>query len=603
MFNRFLEEHSFFDYSFKSDIFPDVTDRAFWDAFPDDDCTKKAEAALDYRWPVILATDFMAFRLSGDRKIMENPHFDRRNHLTLFALAELKENQGRFLPQIVNGLFAISEETYWGLSAHWPKNTYELGNIQSPTEPYIDLFAAETAEHLAMITAMLKEPLKAFCPEILDRVKYELERRIIAPYLAHRDWGWMGYHKRTGNWNPWILSNLLTVYLLSDVSEHTLHRALKKMFTEIGFYYDSLPADGGCDEGPSYWDRAGASLFEFIYQLKVATDGALDLFADEKLGLIAAYMKKVHMVSDLFVNVADAHAKGHDHSMPLLYLFARETKQKPLMNFSAAVYIDKNGKNSTLSHTSRTVRRLVYNSIALREMATYKISYPLHGALECLPQMELAVLRAGNLTLSAKGGFNSELHNHNDVGSFTLYDKTTPVLVDVGINTYTRFTFQNDTRYTVVPWPQAKNHNIPLVNGVQQPFGYDYRADAFSATADEVKISFAGAYPAEAGVDALTRTLTLDENGMTCTDRFTFTDNAKSHVTEVLMSVLPVEMKENTVIIGNRYRISASVGRFSAEYLPFNDANLESDWKSEGVTRITLDVEGASEVRMTVEML
>ena len=149
MFKKFLSERLLSEYTFRDDLFPTVEDRDFWENFPNDTCIAEAEAALDYAWPVIKATDFMAYKQTGDRVIMENPHFDRRNHLVLFALAELKENKGRFLPQITNGLFAICEETFWGLSAHMPHHTYTLEDIPMPNENYIDLFAAETAEKLA----------------------------------------------------------------------------------------------------------------------------------------------------------------------------------------------------------------------------------------------------------------------------------------------------------------------------------------------------------------------------------------------------------------------------------------------------------------------
>ncbi|MBQ8344849.1 MAG: heparinase II/III family protein [Clostridia bacterium] len=602
MFQQFLKEAVFSDYVFRSDFFPDISDRSFWNGFQNETCVSIAEAELEYGWPVIKATDFMEFKKSGNRKIMETIHFDRRNHLVLFALAELKENKGRFLPQIVNGLFTTCEETFWGLSAHWPDKHHELGNIHRPDEPYIDLFAAETAEHLAMIITLIGKPLADFCPEILDRVEYELERRIQAPYLLHRGWGWIGYsHKRPNNWNPWILSNLLTVFLLTEKNERRLHRALTKMFTEIQFYYDALPADGGCDEGPGYWSRAGASLFEFLYQLKQATDGALNLFDDQKLGRIAAYLKKVHVAADYFVNVADAHAKGCADMMPMLFGFAEETGQENLMNFSAAVYQERTSTADPLSYTHRTLRRLVYHSQFLRKMQDHSVTYPLHGALECLPDMELAVLRKGDMILSAKGGFNQESHNHNDVGSISLYDRATPVLVDVGISTYTRFTFQNDTRYTMIPWTQSCNHNLPLVNGQGQPYGKEFGADRFEATEETIEISFAGAYPPEAGVDRLIRTVTLDENRMDCTDRFFFADQSSRKVTEVLMSVLPVRVDGNTAILGERYRLRADCGSIHTEFMPFEDANLQSDWKCDGVTRITFSAEDAECITITVE--
>ena len=601
MFRKFLAAHSFSEYRFGKDLFPTLGDRVFWEHFQNDTCVHDAEAALDYRWPVILATDFMAFKENADRRIMERPHFDRRDHLVLFTLAELKENKGRFLPQIVNGLFAICEESYWGLSAHWYA---EVGNIPTPAEPYIDLFAAETAEHLSMICHLLEKPLAAFCPEILDRVSCELERRIKVPYLTHSDYIWMGQvKKRVNNWNPWILSNLLTVFLLTEQDPCRLHQALEKMFTELQCYYDGIPGDGGCDEGPDYWGQAGGSLFEFICQLKEATGGELDLFGDKKLGRIAAYLKKVHITDDLFCNVADAHAEGKSDMMPLLFAFARETKQEDLADFAAAVYAANGERGEGLHHTIRTLRRLIYQSRVLHEMATYASTHPLHGAVEYLPDLQIAALRAGTLTLHAKGGHNREHHNHNDVGSFTLYDGSTPLLVDVGINTYTGLHFNRETRYVAIPWVRSPYHNLPIVNGQEQQYGSEFRGDAFAVREGEITVSFAGAYLPEAGLEKLTRTLLLTENGLCLTDAFSFADGANRAVTEVLMSVLPVDAEADRVILGQRYGLRAEGGRIRTEFIPFTDPLLERDWGCTGVTRILLDFENTEKVCIEVTKL
>ena len=601
MFQRFLAEHRLSEYTFCPDFLPTVEDRAFWEAFPNESCVKEAEAALDFDWPVIKATDFMAFKANGNRKVMENPHFARRAHLILFALAELKENKGRFLPQVVNGLLAICEETFWGLSAHWPFQA-ALGNFQSPTEPYIDLFAAETAEHVAAITTLLRKPLDAFCPEILDRAEYELERRIKAPYLFHRDWWWMGYGtKRPNNWNPWILSNLTTVFLLTERNERRLHRALTKILTESQVYYDGMPEVGGCDEGCSYWGHAGASLFELLFQLKEATGGALDLFDDAKLGRIAAYMKRVHVVSDRFINVGDSHATGKAGMMPLLYGFARETKQSELMNFSVSVWRAGNAKDDVVSPKQNNLRRIIFLGRLMAEMERATVTEPIHGALELLPDLQLATLREGAWCCSVKGGHNRESHNHNDVGSLALYHGVTPVLVDVGINTYTRFTFTTETRYTMIPWTQSAYHNLPLCNGEGQAFGREYQADGFEAREGSVAVSFAGAYAPEAGITRLTREVALTEGGMTCTDRFVFANAEKTKVTETLMTTLPVCVEGKEALLGDTYRLYADRGEARAEFIPFEDETLERDWGVAGVTRILIETEGDEEITLTVE--
>lgn len=601
MFNTFLKNHSFSDYNFSCDFFPTVNDRDFWIAFQNDTVVKYAEDNLDYGWPVVKATDFMEFKKSGDRVVMQTPHYSRRDHLVAFALAELKENEGRFLPQIVNGLFAICEETYWGVSAHRVYDG-EFPNIPTPSEPYIDLFAAETAEHLTMICHLLHDPLASFCPEILDRVELEVEQRIKTPYFLHRhDYWWMGYAPSVpNNWNPWILSNVLTVFLLTEKNERRLHRALEKLFTEIQHYYDALPSDGGCDEGSSYWDRAGASLFEFVYLLKQSTGGALDLFDDEKLCLAASYLKKVHVAGDIFANVADSHAKGKAYLCPLLYGFARETKQTDIMNFSAQTYREYGNIAESLSHTVRTVRRLIYSSEFISEMLEYPVSDGLHEALECLPDVQLAVLRAGELSLVMKGGHNAESHNHNDVGSISLYDGKTPVLADIGINTYTRFTFDPKYRYKVIPWTRSPYHNLPIVNGTEQLFGKEHRADFFDAKEGGGCVSFAAAYPEESGLDSLMRVVSVSEDCVLFLDSFTFREDSPREVTEVLMSVLPVIIKDNAAIIDSKYIVTCEGATFSAETVPFEDASLESDWSTGSATRILMTVSDAKDVTVVI---
>ena len=45
----------------------------------------------------------------------------------------------------------------------------------------------------------------------------------------------------------------------------------------------------------------------------------------------------------------------------------------------------------------------------------------------------------------AKGGFNAESHNHNDVGSCVMYFDGKPCLIDLGREEYTAKTFSSKT--------------------------------------------------------------------------------------------------------------------------------------------------------------
>jgi len=116
------------------------------------------------------------------------------------------------------------------------------------------------------------------------------------------------------------------------------------------------------------------------------------------------------------------------------------------------------------------------------------------------------------LYLAAKGGHNAESHNHNDVGSFIVYADGEPVLIDVGVETYTAKTF-SDRRYEI--WTmQSAFHNLPTVGGVMQKDGRDFRARDVRYEADaaraELALDIGGAYPPEAGIASWRRRLVLE---------------------------------------------------------------------------------------------
>ena len=596
MFKTIIKNTDLSTLDFSGRLFPDVNDRAFWDAHYDEVIIAEAEKHMEYDWPIIKATDYMEFKKTGDRMIMEDIHFARRRALVCLSLGELMENKGRFLPQITNGIFTICEESYWGVSAHW---FGAPGNIQSPEYPYIDLFAGETAENLAFISVLLRDPLLAFCPEIIDRIDYEMERRIFVPYLTHRDFWWMGYFKKVNNWNPWILSNVLSAFLLLERNPLRLRKAIEKILTEVTHYYDCMPADGGCDEGPGYWIRAGASLFEVLYQLKVATGGKLDLFVDEKVRNIGSYITKVYVGNGKVANFGDG--SQNLSSITMIYAYGKETNQPQMCALAAeAVKLKKKVSHIRLSVDTICIRRSLLDLSLRQEILNTDTPFS-PPALYYLPNLQVATLRNNGFVLGAKGGNNGEFHNHNDVGNFILYDNGTPVLVDAGVGDYTRQTFGKE-RYTI--WTmQSGYHNLPTVNGIDQHDGWKFRADSFLAEEGRVTTSLPKAYPEESGLGDFTRTLQLGEAELSVTDRFTFVGENGS-VVEHLMTPYCPEVKDNVVILDGKYEISCDGGAISVEDVRFDgNKKLELSWKSAVLYRINIAFEKQETVTIRVRRI
>ena len=583
MFKTTIKNIDLASFDFSTPLFPDVHDRAFWDTKVDKTLIEKAESYLTYDWPIIKATDYMEYKKTGNRAIMEDIHFARRRALVTLSLSELMENKGRFLPQITNGIFTICEESYWGVSAHWYCNV--IGNIQSPEYPYIDLFAAQTAQILSFISVLLRKPLLDFCPEIIDRVDYEMERRIFVPYLTHHDYWWMGYYKKVNNWNPWILSNVLSSFLLLEKNPLRMKKAIAKMLAEITFYYDCMPNDGGCDEGPGYWTRAGASLFEFLDQLKIATGGKINLFGDEKIKKIGAYIAKVYIAEGTVMNFGDGG--HHIGSAPMIYLYGKETEQPEMMALAAEITAIEKRKNLSSAHSEIIdFRRALYELSTKDEIEAKSIPFSPNNL--CLfPDLQVAALRKDGWILGAKGGNNAEFHNHNDVGNFLLYDNGTPVLVDAGVGDYTRQTFGKE-RYTI--WTmQSGYHNLPTVNGIDQKDGWKFRADSFSAEESMATISFKSAYPEESDLRNLTRTLLLTDEGFTMTDKFSFASGSGTIVEHMLTPYCP-QVTDSSVLLDGKYEIICDGGTISVDEIHFaGNHKLESSWKNAVLYRINVD--------------
>ena len=204
--------------------FPKRQSRDAWHARPEDKRRQVLEWGKEAErgYPMVTATQFLAFCRTGDRQAYETPYFARRHMLMGAALAECLADDGTYLDSVIDGLWCICEETTWVLSAHNgsdhpgrpPMNERPLPDAANP---YVDLFAAQTAAMLADILYLLEDKLDKVSPLIARRVRQEIDRRVVTPFMTHDDFWWMGMiRKDVCNWTPWILSNVIDVLLLLE---------------------------------------------------------------------------------------------------------------------------------------------------------------------------------------------------------------------------------------------------------------------------------------------------------------------------------------------------------------------------------------------------
>lgn len=490
-------------------LYPPSRDRQAWEAL--DESWKKGavelgRSYLEYAYPQLSATDFLDFTRTGNRVRYEDKYFARRHALDALVLAECVENTGEFLPDIINGIFCICEESAWQLPPH---NSYERDKPQLPlpdaTEPVLDLFACETAAILATVSYLLGEQLDRFSPLIRKRIRHELETRIFGPYLSRHFW-WMGNGEEPmNNWTVWCTQNVLLAVFLIETEENYRRRVIAKACRSIDYFLAEYGEDGCCDEGALYYRHAGLCLFNALEILNAVTyDHFADLYREPKVRNIAAYLMNVHVQGEYYVNFADCSpVPGRCSARE--FLFARRTGNRDMMTFAARDFM--NGLPQTLLlpaennlyyrlQNAFTVKEIFANadSVAEKPVGYADIFYPSTG---------LFIARDDVYFLAVKAGCNGDSHNHNDTGSFTVYKNGFPLLIDVGVESYTKKTF-SPQRYEI--WTmQSAYHNLPTVNGCMQRDGKEYGAadtqTRFGEDSCEIRMDIAPAYPAEAGLD------------------------------------------------------------------------------------------------------
>src|SRR5258708_28350124 len=173
--------------------FPTIHDRSAWEALrPETRATFLAagEKHLQYKWPEMPATTFLEYARMGNRTHYQALRDARLAALQSLVFAEAVEAKGRFLDDITNGIWAICEESFWGVPAHLYIQKADLG-LPDPRDPIVDLFAAQTSALLASAVYVLDSTLDTVSPLVRERVYFEAERRILDPLLK-QNFMWMG---------------------------------------------------------------------------------------------------------------------------------------------------------------------------------------------------------------------------------------------------------------------------------------------------------------------------------------------------------------------------------------------------------------------------
>jgi len=564
--------------------------------------TKLADAALTQPWALLTFNQFNEFKTTGNRVNYQDHYFARRNKLNALLIGELVTNNGRYLNEIVNGLGLICEETTWALPAHMSIQQAGIG-LPDVNEPIIDLFAGQTATLLAYTKYLLGDQLDKYSTLLNQRIDFELKRRIFDPYLVRDDFWWMGFQttRKMNNWNIFINTNVLSSALLAEDDPHRRQLLIEKSIRSVDVFLKSYPADGGCDEGPSYWGMAGGALIEFIDLLSYFSNQQLDFSKNEKIHQIGTYIYKVHIDRNYYVNFADADAANAQDATKI-YKFGKLFDDQRLLQFAAYVkQINQGNEGLDLGNVNGFVNSIEVNDQFKHIKASApQLPYVWLSDVQVLTARENEGSARG-LFLSIKGGNNAESHNHNDVGNFVIYKDGTPLIVDAGVGIYTQQTFSAN-RYQL--WnTQSEWHNCATINGVMQQAGASFKATAvtFESKGEMISLAMdmASAYPAEAHVNSWIRTFQFNKQKgiLTLKEDFNlkaFKESSSLNflVNGTVLSVLPGLLTLSNTF-GKKISLTYNPKEFDCEVetKEIEDARLASFWPN-GLSRLILTRKG-----------
>ena len=456
-------------------------DKSFWEEVRTKDIFNKYREELLCLWndkvenkatPTLSYSKFKLYWITGDRKIYESEYFSRRLALSSAALLSLiYPDEEKYINKTMDLLYAVCEEYAWSLPAHHSKVMDELNPV------HIDLFAAETGFALSEIYTMLEDRLD---PLIKRIIKEQINRRIIDPVInadSHR------YHWETvkQNWAAVCMGSVACTIMLMRPE---LVELMKPRFdSTMECYLSGFNDDGMCLEGCGYWHYGFGFFTVYADMIRKFTNGETDYFKREKIKKVSQFIQNVFLSGRACVSFSDAGRTGIYHLGLCHYL--KDEYPDDVIVFSPEYSYNHDECARFCLH--------VRSAIWMNENYLFSDVKDTVGE-NFAPDSEWFIKRTSNYGFDAKGGHNDEPHNHNDIGCFIFAKNGDQMIMDLGSGIYNKQYFARDTRYTMFVETHSKGHSVPIINGVYQSEGAEFKARDVKFKNGVLSMDIAGAY-------------------------------------------------------------------------------------------------------------
>jgi hypothetical protein len=483
-----------------------ATDRALWArasaAIPARELIAAALRERDEPLPALTDDLYLRYRRDGNRTEFQQANLRRMGRLNLLAWAEGVEHRGRFVPAMSALIESILAEKTWVLPAHDPK----LNNFEGRwTE--VDLMVAMKGWSLATIVYWHADQL---APALVSRVHSELRRRVIAPFLARvhgeasADTDGMWWTRADNNWNAVCNAGVVGVALATLPARGERAEVIGFASLNLEYFLRGFTPDGYCSEGIGYWNYGFGHFAMVSETLATATDGKVRPLSGDHALRVAAYPAGFEILPGIYPAFADMDVKDRPSSW-FGALAVRQGSPTPLGMKASNLKVDDLRSLQTYESAMKVFLPLA--TAALPPAPVPRIQADHYWFADA----QVYTGRAGaTFGAAIKGGHNAEHHNHNDLGSFVAAAGDRAVLVDPGLEIYTKRTFGPDRYQSKVL--SSYGHSVPRVAGQLQQPGREFCArviaTSFGEQEDRVVLDLTRAYAVPA-LKSLVRTFVL----------------------------------------------------------------------------------------------
>lgn len=478
--------------------------------------------------PFLSYSAFKEFYLTGNRQVYERVYFRRRKLLNaLFILTVVYEDDETYIKRLEDIIWAVMDEFTWALPAHVAHIKNDKA-VNKYTE-FIDLFSAETGFALAEMLNILGNRLDL---RVKNRIKYEIRRRIIDPYLNGEEFSW---EKMKNNWAAVCGGSVGAVFLyLADDEE--IKKILPRIKRTLNYYFEGFKDDGVCVEGMGYWTYGFGYFTYFASLLYQYTDGKENLFDNKKIKEIAMFPQRVMLKNNKVVTFSDC-SEEYTYQYGLSCFIADKFENVTVPSVDCAADFEKSEGSSFAAF----VRDFAWGRAVCVKNEKNENEY------FYFKDTEWYIKKTPIYEFAAKAGNNGESHNHNDVACFMFNVCGESVIADVGREEYTKKYFSSE-RYKCFA-PSALAHSVPIINNELQKEGKEHKGRIVDADDKKLIIDFEKCYDVPE-LKGLRRSFEFGTNEFKMTDSFVFAEQPRG-VCEHFVSAVRPEQTGNSIILGD----------------------------------------------------